>query len=134
MASELWSVLHEEINCLPREARMALVVCDLEGCTPRSAARQLGWPVARLRRRLAHARRRLQERVALRGVLLSASREIHELLHVGKSRISRRLIEATVALASCSSGRRQWQRPGYFGEDLAADRTHAVGVWSPEKG
>jgi hypothetical protein len=103
-------VLHEEINRLPREARMAVVICVLEGRALRTAAKQLGWPAARLRRRLVQARRRLQDRVALRGVLLSATQEIGELLPVGKPAVSRRLIEATVALASRRLGRhrRTW--------------------------
>src|SRR5262249_38656828 len=67
MSRELRAALHEEINRLPQEARMALVVCDLEGRSSRSAAKQLGWSVVRLERRLEQARRRLHERLARHG-------------------------------------------------------------------
>jgi len=103
---ELRAVLHEAINGLPREARLAIVLCDLEGRSPRSTADQLGWPLGRLEARLVQARRRLQARLVQRGVFLSVSQGIGEWLGVGRSVVSRRLIEATVQVVSRRYGRR----------------------------
>jgi hypothetical protein len=133
---ELRAALHEEINRLPQEARMALVVCDLEGCSSRSAAKQLGWSVRKLERRLEQARRRLHDRLALEGMFLAASREIDELLRIGESVISRHLIEKTVALA-CRWCRRRDERAARdlrLPRDFWSDRPPAVGVWPVEEG
>jgi hypothetical protein len=132
---EVRAALHEEINRLPREARMALVVCDLEGRSSRSTAKQLGWTVAKLERRLAQARRRLHDRLARRGVFLTAPQAIGELLHIGEPVISRHLIEKTVALASRQGS---WHDAGtgrhwHLHRDCGADRPYSVGVWSAEE-
>jgi hypothetical protein len=133
---ELRAALHEEINRLPREARMALVVCDLEGRSSRSTAKQLGWTVAKLERRLAQARRRLHDRLARRGIFLTAAHAIGELLPIGESVISRRLIEETVALARRQCGRQDagTGRHLHFRRDFGAERPYAVGVWPAEEG
>jgi hypothetical protein len=103
---EFRAVLHEAINGLPRESRLAIVLCDLEGRSPRSTADQLGWPLWRLETRLLQARRCLRATLAERGVFLSVSQGIGEWLGVGKSVVSRRLIEATVQVVSRRYGRR----------------------------
>jgi hypothetical protein len=133
---ELRAALHQEINRLPQEARMALVVCDLEGRSSRSAAKQLGWSVVKLKRRLAQARRRLHDRLALQGMFLAASHEIGELLHIRESVISRRLIEETVALAGRRGGRCDEAAGRYprLPPDCWSGRPPAVGVWSAEDG
>ncbi len=97
---ELRAVLHEAINGLPRASRLAIVLCDLEGRSPRSTADQLGWPLWRLETRLVQARRCLQAQMAERGVFLSVSQGIGEWLEVGKSVVPRRLIDATVQVVT----------------------------------
>jgi hypothetical protein len=98
-------VLHEEINRLPRAFRLALILCDLEGCSPRAAAKQLGWPVRRIQRYLARARGYLREHLARRGVVLPESCGIAEFLRVGEPEVSRHLIESTVRIAT-----QEWRR------------------------
>jgi hypothetical protein len=106
VGEEFLALLHEAINGLPGELRLAIVLCDLEGRSLGSTAAQLGWPPSRLDMRLVQARRRLQARMAQRGVFLSVSQGIGEWLGVGKSIVSRRLIEATVQVVSRRCGRR----------------------------
>jgi DNA-directed RNA polymerase specialized sigma24 family protein len=73
---ELQAELHEEILRLPHRSRTAIVLCDLEGHSSRSAAAQLGWPVSRIEKRLAQARGRLQARMADRGIAILTTRGI----------------------------------------------------------
>jgi hypothetical protein len=118
---ELQAVLHQAINDLPRGARLAIVLCDLEGRSPRSTAKQLGWPLLRVEMRLVQARRRLQARLAERGVFLSVSQGIGEWLDVGESAVPRRLIESTVQVVT-----RRWRRRAARAIRIAARRSVRV--------
>jgi RNA polymerase sigma factor (sigma-70 family) len=69
---ELRSVLDEELGRLSSSLRAPLVLCYLEGQTQDEAARRLGWSKSTLRRRLERGRRLLRDRLAGRGVTLSA--------------------------------------------------------------
>jgi RNA polymerase sigma factor (sigma-70 family) len=60
--------LHEELARLPERHRQVLVLCHLEGRTHEQAARELGWPVGSVSRRLRRAAEALRERLAGRGV------------------------------------------------------------------
>jgi RNA polymerase sigma factor (sigma-70 family) len=66
------AVLDEEIQRLPGAFRAAFVVCVLEGKTGREAARELGIPSGTVSSRLTWARKRLQRRLASRGIELTA--------------------------------------------------------------
>ena len=57
---ELAAVLDEELHCLPGECRSALLLCYLEGLTRDQAARQLGWSLRTLDRRLESGRELLR--------------------------------------------------------------------------
>jgi RNA polymerase sigma factor (sigma-70 family) len=70
---ELRSVLDEEIGSLPERYRAPVVLCYLEGKSYEQAARELGWPKSSLASRLSRARGVLRERLARRGVALSAA-------------------------------------------------------------
>jgi RNA polymerase sigma factor (sigma-70 family) len=72
-ADDLPAVLHEELNRLAEKFRVPLVLCDLEGRTHEQAARQLHWPIGTVKTRLTRGRRFLRERLARRGVGLSAA-------------------------------------------------------------
>jgi RNA polymerase sigma factor (sigma-70 family) len=67
------AVLDEELGRLPARLRDPLVLCCLEGRTRDEAARQLGWPLGTLKRRLEQARGLLRARLARRGLTVPAA-------------------------------------------------------------
>jgi DNA-directed RNA polymerase specialized sigma24 family protein len=69
---DLQPLLDQELNGLPENYRLPILLCDLEGKTIKEAARQLGWPQGTLAGRLARGRKLLAKRLASRGVVLSA--------------------------------------------------------------
>src|SRR5262249_49520851 len=69
---DLQRLLDRELNGLPENYRLPIVVCDLEGKTIKQAAQQLGWPQGTLAGRLARGRKLLANRLTSRGVALSA--------------------------------------------------------------
>src|SRR5262245_39292291 len=70
---EMLGILDQELGRLSDRYRAPLVLCYLEGRTQDEAARQLGWSLNTLRRRLERARRLLEARLRGRGVTLSAA-------------------------------------------------------------
>jgi RNA polymerase sigma factor (sigma-70 family) len=64
----LREILDEELARLPEKYLAPVVLCDLEGRTYRTAARELNVPVGTLSNRLAAAHRLLAGRLARRGV------------------------------------------------------------------
>jgi RNA polymerase sigma-70 factor (ECF subfamily) len=66
-------VLDRELSLLPKKYREAVVLCYLEGCPRREAARLLGITAGTLSSRLARARGLLAKRLARRGIALSAA-------------------------------------------------------------
>ncbi len=69
---DLRPILHEEIDRLPEEQRLPVVLCDLEGLTYEQAAERLRWTVPTVHHRLAKARLRLKGRLTRRGVAAPA--------------------------------------------------------------
>jgi len=69
---DLQPLLDQELNGLPENYRMPILLCDLEGKTIKEATKQLGWPQGTLAGRLARGRKLLARRLANRGVVLSA--------------------------------------------------------------
>jgi RNA polymerase sigma factor (sigma-70 family) len=69
---DLLQILDEEILRLPERLRAPIVACYLQGRTQEEAARELGWPLITLRRRLAQGRELLRLRLEPRGVAFSA--------------------------------------------------------------
>ncbi len=70
---DVQAALEEGLDGLPESYRAALVLCYLEGKTHAEAARQLGCPLATLRTRVARGRKLLRDRLAGRGLALSAA-------------------------------------------------------------
>jgi RNA polymerase sigma factor (sigma-70 family) len=68
---ELQPLLDQELNSLPENYRLAIVLCDLEGKTIKAATQQLGWAQGTLATRLARGRKLLARRLTNRGVVLS---------------------------------------------------------------
>jgi RNA polymerase sigma factor (sigma-70 family) len=73
MASELRTILDEELARLPERHRAAIVLCELEALSRREAAARLGISEGTLSSRLARAKSRLRDRLTRRGFALSAA-------------------------------------------------------------
>jgi RNA polymerase sigma factor (sigma-70 family) len=64
---EVRQALDEELQRLPERLRSPLLLCYLSGLTRDEAARQLGWSLGTLKRRLEEGRKALRVRLARRG-------------------------------------------------------------------
>jgi RNA polymerase sigma factor (sigma-70 family) len=95
---EMLGVLDDELGRLSDRYRAPLVLCYLEGRTQDEAARQLGWGLNSLRRRLAQGRRLLEARLRGRGVTLPAA--LAALLAGGVAAVPGPLRAATLAAAT----------------------------------
>ncbi len=94
---EMLGILDHELGQLSDRYRAPLVLCHLQGRTQDEAARQLGWSLNTLRRRLARARRLLEARLRGRGVTLPAA--LAGLLAASAVAVPDRLRAATLAAA-----------------------------------
>jgi len=100
---DLLRVLDEELAALPDEFRAPLVACFLEERTLDEAARQLGWSVSTLRRRLDRAKDLLRGRLLRRGAALSAGLFAGFLAPSARAAVPARLIEAVIPSAPSSA-------------------------------
>lgn len=65
---EVRTVLDEELQRLPERLRSPLLLCYLSGLTREEAAKQLGWSLGTLKRRLQEGRAALRKRLERRGI------------------------------------------------------------------
>jgi RNA polymerase sigma factor (sigma-70 family) len=70
---EVSTLLDAELGALPEKYRSPLVLCYLEGKSHEAAARELGWPVGSMAKRLDRARDLLRQQLIRRGISLSAA-------------------------------------------------------------
>jgi RNA polymerase sigma factor (sigma-70 family) len=94
---EMLSIVDHELDRLSDRYRAPLVLCYLQGRTQDEAARQLGWSLNTLRRRLAQGRRLLEVRLRGRGVSLPAA--LAGVLAAGAVAVPGHLWAATLAAA-----------------------------------
>jgi RNA polymerase sigma factor (sigma-70 family) len=99
---DLLEILDEELQRLPQRWRAPLVCCYLQGRTQDEAARELGWPLISLRRRLAAAREKLRRRLERRGATLSAGLIAAALVPTADAAVSPVLRDSTAALAQAA--------------------------------
>jgi RNA polymerase sigma factor (sigma-70 family) len=71
--SDVGAVLDEELERLPEKLRAPLILCYLEARTRDEAAEELGWKPTTLKGRLELGRKLLRQRLARRGLALSAA-------------------------------------------------------------
>ena len=72
-AREALAILDEELARLPEKYRTLVALCLVEGRTQEETARQTGWSLSTVRRRLEHGRTLLQQRLTRRGLGLPAA-------------------------------------------------------------
>ena len=99
-SSELRIAIDQELERLPENLRLVLLLCDLEGKTRKSVARMLGWPEGTVASRLARGRCLLAKRLMRRGLSLAGgSLAVTIGSEAASSEISRTLLDKTVLAA-----------------------------------
>jgi RNA polymerase sigma factor (sigma-70 family) len=106
---DLRRAVAEELGQLPAKYRGPVELCDLQGMTYDEAARQLSWPVAAVKSRLARGRVRLRERLGRRALAPGAVGSAAAAALGGEARaaVPPELVRSTV-LAAAPGGAAAW--------------------------
>ena len=121
LTAELCEVLDDEVARLPDDCRAAVVACFLREQTQDEAARQLGWSLSTLRRRLDRGKELLRGRLARRGAALGAGLLAGSVGPAAGAAVPVRLADATARLAESDSP------PSLVAALAAAGAGHAAG-------
>lgn len=70
--ADLWKAVGEELDRLPENYRLAVILCDLDGLSRADAAARLGWNEGTLSTRLHRGRKRLAAALQGRGIAAPA--------------------------------------------------------------
>jgi RNA polymerase sigma factor (sigma-70 family) len=104
-AREGLAILHQELACLPEKYRAPLVLCCLEGLARDEAARQLAWPLGKLKSRLEQARKVVGARLVRRGLTLAGALAAAMLdAKAASAALPISLLNRTVELATAAAG------------------------------
>ena len=101
LGGEVYNILHEEIDRLPRAYRSAVVVCYLDGKSQVQAAAQLHLTETTIRGRLARARKLLGRRLTQRGIAPASLLIALESLNACTFATGRAPARATASAALC---------------------------------
>lgn len=95
---DLLQLLDVELARLPDKLRAPLIACYLNGRTQDEAARELGWSLSTLRRRLEQGRELLKVRLTARGATLSAGLYAGAIAPSAKATVSESLKQSAAAI------------------------------------
>jgi RNA polymerase sigma factor (sigma-70 family) len=104
--NEWFEVLDRELLAVPEKYRLPILLCELRGIARRDAARQLGLAEGTLSSRLARGRQLLRQRLARRGITLSASALLIGLASQAQADFSPALVGPTSRSAACDLANR----------------------------
>src|ERR1043166_731290 len=103
--TDLQPVLDQELNGLPENYRLPILLCDLEGKTIKEATEQLGWPQGTFASRLVRGRKLLARRLTSRGITLSGGAlALVVCRHAASAAMPASLMSSTVKAAALAAG------------------------------
>jgi RNA polymerase sigma factor (sigma-70 family) len=128
-ARELLLILDEEVCRLPECNRLPVLYCCWEGLSTEEAAQRLGWTPGSVKGRLERGRKLLHERLAKRGLTLSAALPSAEVSR-GGAEVPAALVADTVRAALAGAAGVTWAAMWRFKAALVVLLILGAGAWS----